>query len=136
MTMGGIELARPTKRTEALVGKLEYAFSLGCTVTEACLHAGISRDTYYEWCKADTKLSDRMTELKETPVLIARDTVIKGIKKDPDLALKFLERRKKDEFSTKSEQDINVHLPQPILGAASTKIIEAEQPKKIEENNG
>lgn len=97
---------RPTKRTVELVGKLEYAFALGCSVTEACLYAGISRDTYYEWCKADTKLSDRMEELRESPILIARETVIKGIKRDPDLALKFLERRKKDEFSTKTENDI------------------------------
>lgn len=109
-------MARPTKRTEVLVGKLEYAFSLGCTVTEACLYAGISRDTYYEWCKADAKLSDRMDELRESPILIARESVIKGIKTDPDLALKFLERRKKDEFSTKTETDLRVkELPKPIM---------------------
>ena len=109
-------MARPTKRTEALVGKLEYAFALGCSVTESCLYADISRDTYYEWCKTDTKLSDRMEELRESPILIARETVIKGIRRDPDLALRFLERRKKDEFSTKVENDIHIkELPRPIM---------------------
>lgn len=126
-------MARPTKRSEELVSKLEYAFALGCSVTEACLYAGISRETYYKWCKEDLTLSDRMEELKETPILIARDTVIKGIRNDPDLALKFLERRKKDEFSTKQEHDHRIkELPKPILGGASvhlddssTEVIEA-----------
>ena len=108
-------MARPTKRSAELVGKLEYAFSLGCNVTEACLYADIDRSTYYEWCKEDDKLSNRMEELRETPILIARDSVIKGIKTDPDLALKFLERRKKDEFSTKTENETTLILPTPIL---------------------
>ena len=124
-------MARPTKRSEELVNKLEYAFSLGCSVTEACLYADISRETYYKWCKVDESLSDRMEELRENPILIARESVIKGIKTDPDLALKFLERRKKDEFSTKTENEHKVILPQPIFGGKSIeepkrKVIEAE----------
>lgn len=124
-------MARPTKMTPELVGKLEYAFALGCSTTEACLYADIDRSTYYDWCKQDKTLSDRMEELKETPVLIARDTVIKGIRRDPDLALKFLERRKKDEFSTKSESTLTVQMPQPILGSESRKVIDVETTKEV-----
>lgn len=110
-------MARPTKRSKELIAKLEYAFSLGCTVTEACIYADIARDTFYVWCKDDPKLSDRLMELRETPILIARDTVIKGIKRDPDLALKFLERRKKSEFSLRQEMTgkDGKDLPTPIL---------------------
>lgn len=126
-------MARPTKRSTELVNKLEYAFSLGCSVTEACLYADISRETYYKWCKEDPKLSDRLEELKEMPILIARDTVIKGIKRDPELALKFLERRKKDEFSVKSESTVTHVLPQPILGGESKQIVEGETVEKVDD---
>ena len=121
-------MARPTKRTKELVGKLEYAFSIGATVTEACLYADISRDTYYEWTKADKELSDRFTELQSNPIFIARESVYKGIQKDPDLALKFLERKKSDEFSTKSQQDLHIkELPKPLLGGNSVSANHSNQ---------
>lgn len=40
---------------------------------------------------------------KQNPFLHARKSIFKGIKKDPDLALKFMERKKKDEFSTRTD---------------------------------
>jgi len=66
-----------------------------------------------------------MEELRESPILIARETVIKGIRRDPDLALRFLERRKKSEFSLRTEltgKD-GKDLPVPILGSASINVI-------------
>lgn len=96
-------MARPSKLTEELVGKLEYAFSIGCTVSEACIYADISRDTYYAWKNENPALSDRFELLREKPVLMAREEVIKGLKGNPDLALKFLERRNKAEFSLRQE---------------------------------
>lgn len=94
---------RPTKMTNLLVKKLEEAFSLGASDAEACFYAGISKQTLYDFEKKNPKFSDRKTQLKERPILLARQTVIKGIQKDPDLALKFLERRKKEEFSLRQE---------------------------------
>jgi hypothetical protein len=41
--------------------------------------------------------------LKENPVLIARTSVTKHMRDNGDLAIKFLERKKKDEFSLRSE---------------------------------
>ena len=44
-------VGRPQKLTDEIVGKLIYAFQKDFNVTEACDYAGISRDTYYDWCK-------------------------------------------------------------------------------------
>lgn len=109
-------MARPTKRTPELIGKLEYAFTIGASINEACFYAGIHKDTYYDWVKKEPELSDRFEALRESPIFVARESVMKGVKRDPDLALKFLERKKKDEFSTKTENDIRVkELPKPIM---------------------
>jgi hypothetical protein len=115
-------MARPTKRTEALVNKLEYAFSIGATVKEACLYADISRETYYKWTEIDKELSDRLEDLRENPIFVARESVFNGMKKDPDLALKFLERKLKKEFSLRQEltgADGKEFIP--ILGAMTKK---------------
>lgn len=96
-------MARPTKLTPELVGKLEYAFTIGASIEEACFYADIHKDTYYDWKKKNPELSDRFDQLRENPIFIARETVVKGIKNDPRLAMDFLSRKKKDEFSQRSE---------------------------------
>lgn len=103
--------------TPETVGKLEYAFSIGCSIPEACFYAGIHKDTYYEWVKKDKDLSDRFEGLRENTILVARESVMKGVKRDPDLALKYLERKKKDEFSLRQEMTgkDGKELPTPII---------------------
>lgn len=102
----GSRMARPTVMTPEVIDKLEYAFSLGCSDNEACLHAGIAVQTLYKYQEREPAFLERKLLLKDSPIFLARQTVLKGIQRDPDLALKFLERRKKDEFSTKTESDI------------------------------
>ena len=68
-----------TKLDDITVKKLEEAFAMDCTVGEACLFAGISRQTYYTWIKENPELLDRFEHLRETPVLKARSTIIKGL---------------------------------------------------------
>lgn len=46
--------------------------------------------------------------------MIARNTLIKGIQTDPDLALKYMERKKKDEFSLKQEVEHSGNSEKPI----------------------
>lgn len=116
-------MARPSKRTPELVSKLEYAFSIGATVKEACLYADISRDTYYKWCEGDSRFSDRMEQLQEHTIFVARESVYKGMKRDPKLALDYLKSKKRDEFGNNSTE-INIHMPQPILGSQSRKVID------------
>jgi len=97
------------------VNKLEEAFAMGCTDLEACLFAEITKKTLYNYQDKNPEFIHRKEALKETPVLKARQSVIKGFAEDSNLALKYLERKKRDEFSLKTEQDIKVELPTPIM---------------------
>ena len=89
---------RPTKMTPETIRKLEQAFSLGCTDLEACLFADIGKSTLYDYQEENPEFAERKARLKENPVLLARKSVVEALEGDPDLALKFLERKKKDEF--------------------------------------
>lgn len=102
---------RPTKVDDLVVKKLEEAFALGATDAEACFYAGISKQCLYDYEKKKPEFSDRKAALKERPILLARRSVVEGIEKDPALALKFLERKKRDEFSLRSEHEVK----QPVI---------------------
>ena len=109
-------MARPTKITNQTLGKLREAFLMGCSDQEACLNADINPDTLYEYQKKTPGFTEEKEYLKNNPVLIARKTVVDHLKDDPGLALKYLERKKKDEFSTKQGLDIiTTTLPVPII---------------------
>ena len=97
-------VGRPTVVTPDVVDKLEYAFSIGCTDIEACLHANISRATLYNYQNANPDFLDRKEELKETLVLKARKVVSDSIDKDDKgMSQWYLERKKKSEFSVRQE---------------------------------
>lgn len=103
MSESNSEVGRPTVMTPANIQKLEEAFLLGCSDLEACLYANISKTALYRYQEEHPEFTERKELLKETPVFKARKSVVDSVSSDPDLALKFLERKKKDEFSTKSE---------------------------------
>lgn len=94
---------RPSVMTQEIVTKLEHAFVYDSSVEEACLYAGISRNTYYEFVKHYPDFQDRVETLRHAPYLMARRTLIAAAEHDADLALKILERRRKTEWSTRSE---------------------------------
>lgn len=98
------------KRNDKVISKLEDAFKMGCSNIEACLHAEISQRTLYRWIEEDEELKHRFEELKETVILKARKTIFDNIQ-DPQTARWLLERKKKDEFSTKIEQSIEGAVP-------------------------
>lgn len=101
-------VGRPSKISEEKIKKLEEAFAMDCSVREACFSAWISIQTMYNWQEQNKELFERLELMRETPVFIARKSVIDNMKKDWDLALKYLERKKKLEFSTKQEIDQNI----------------------------
>lgn len=115
------DVGRPLEFTTEVVRKLEEAFALDATVTEACFYAGISRDTYYRHTKEDKELSDRFEALRSNPVMLARQSVVAGIKTDPDLALKYLERKNKAEFSLRSELTGAEGKPLIVVGEVADK---------------
>ena len=52
-------------------------------ITDTCVYAGISQRTYYYWIEEDEKLLQEIEAAKRFAFLIAKRTVIKGIKDNP-----------------------------------------------------
>lgn len=97
-------VGRPTVMTAEVVSKLEYGFMRGLNVTECCHYADISRQTYYEYLEKNPGYSDRIEELRSYPAAKAKLNVVEAIENgDTDLSKWWLERKNKDEFSTKQE---------------------------------
>jgi hypothetical protein len=96
------KIGRPTVITDEVLRKLEEVFALGGTDEEACFYADISTTTLYEYQKGNEEFSERKNRLKQKPFLKARQSIIKGLD-DSEFALKYMERKKKDEFSTRFE---------------------------------
>lgn len=90
-------VGRPTKMTPETVTKLEQAFAIDCSVEEACSYADISRNTFYEWLKRNPEYQDRIDELRQMPLLKARQTVVNSLT-DPNHAFRYLEKKRRKEF--------------------------------------
>lgn len=95
---------RPTVMTPDVVSKLEQAWSMGCSDLEACLFADISKQTLYDYQAKYPEFVDRKERLKESLVLKARSVIANSLNnKDENTAKWYLERKKKNEFGTRTE---------------------------------
>ena len=109
MAKDGTNRGRPTKMTNQLVNKMEYGFMKGLNDTECCIYAGISRQTFYEYCAKNPDFVDKKELLKSNPSTKAKLNIVEAIENgDADLSRWWLERRNKDEFSLKQEVEANV----------------------------
>lgn len=88
--------------TPEVLAKLKMAFLIGATDEEACCFADISVNTFYDYQARTEGYAQEKAKWKQTPILKARQSLINGLT-DPELALKYLERKKKDEFSLRQE---------------------------------
>lgn len=89
---------RPTIMTPDTLAKLEMAFSIDATVGEACSSANISPDAFYDYLKKNPKFSDRIADLREQPVLKARNTVVAKLGESYANSMDYLKRKKRLEF--------------------------------------
>lgn len=107
---------RPTSMTPEVVLKLEQAFAIDATVEEACSYADIARNTFYEYLKKNPEFQDRIDELRQRPVLKARQTIARSLD-IPQHAQWYLTRKKKAEFAERTELTgaDGKDLPVPIL---------------------
>lgn len=80
-----------------VVGKLESAFAIGADITRACAHAGINRDTYYEYIKRHPEKADKFKQLRNKPILKALNTIVANLD-DPRTAKWYLQKKLPDEF--------------------------------------
>ena len=105
----GNEVGRPPVITESVVRKLEKAFMAGLSDRQACASVGIGRQTLYDYCKDNPEFSDRKEDLKKMPAIHAQIAIAKAVKTDPNMALKYLERKERKEWAPPTvKQDINV----------------------------
>lgn len=88
------------------IAKLELAFAGGHSDAEACLIAGINQRTLTRYEDKNPEFAEQKELLKNTPILKARQTLNKAIETNADIAFKFLERKKRDEFGVKTEIDV------------------------------
>lgn len=101
---------RPTVFTDEVINKLAQAFSLGCPVSEAIFHAGISLQTFYNNAPVGSDLFEYFMEQKNKPILLARQTVINDAKR-PEGARWLLERKLPKEFGAKLLGDESSPIP-------------------------
>ncbi len=103
------KVGRPTVMTDAVIGKLEELFARGLSDREACLVADVNPSTLYAYCNSHPDFAERKELLKEQPKLQAKLNVEREIQEgNVDISKWYLERKAKDEFSTKQEIDTDV----------------------------
>lgn len=112
------KVGRPTVMTEAVLFKLETLFAQGLSDREACLIADISTSAFYNYCEENPDFKERKELLKDKPKIKAKLNIAESIEKgDIDDSKWYLERKAKDEFSTKQEiaGDINISKLEDLL---------------------
>lgn len=107
---------RPTERNEEVNRKIEEAAALGASIEEIAMYCGVHRATLYRWIQDDSELRDRIEELKERPILKARQTVVQSLG-DANHAFKYLEKKRKQEFGPTLE----------LSGELTSKIISVDE---------
>ena len=99
----------PTKVTPAAIAKLEQAYSNDMTDEEACLYAGISTTSLYNYQKKNPEFVERKQHLKNALALHAKNNIAKKIHKgDESISKWWLERRRKEDYSTRAETKTNI----------------------------
>ena len=105
----GNKVGRPSVMTEDVLQKLEYAFMRGLSDVEACLYADIAPSTLYNYCNEHPDFLERKEELKQHPTAKAKLNVAEEIENgNVEQSKWWLERKAKDEFSTKQEVKADV----------------------------
>lgn len=98
------KVGRPPVINDEKLKKLREAFMMGCTDDEACLYAEIEPRTFYNFQKWNEEFIQQKEHWKNNPILKARKVVFDKIEAgDENTAKWYLERKAKQEFSTKTE---------------------------------
>ncbi len=120
---------RPRRIDMTTLLKLDVAFSMGMTPTQACMFADkLPRSTFYDWLKNNPDYSDRIEDLKSYPIMKAKTTIFQNLS-DVDVAKWYVEHKCSEEFSTKQKI---VYTEQPMPEASQIESILKEINKDIE----
>lgn len=109
---GSNPVGRPSVMTDEVLRKLEEAFAFGASDLEACFYADISKTALYEYQSKHPEFTERKEKLKERPILLARQKVVKELTTDVKNAQWYLERKSPD---FRPKQSLAVENPQQAL---------------------
>ncbi len=104
-------VGRPVVITDAIQNQLKQAYLVGATDDEACLVVGIAPSTLYKFQERNPSFLEQKRLWKRSPVFRAKATIIRNLD-NVDVAKWYLERRAKEEFS--SRQEIGATTDTPI----------------------
>lgn len=93
--------AKNNKATPERLELIKNAARFGCTDKEIALYAEIDKQTIYNWERDFPLLKVLIDQWKDTPLLKARQTIIKNLDKDEN-AKWYLERKTKGEFANQN----------------------------------
>lgn len=103
---------------------------MGGTDAEACLYAGITPKTLYNFLQKDPRFAEHRKQLKELPTLKARKTVVESLDQ-VDSAWKWLEKKDPD-FANKNQVTHTFEVKQ-ITPTAAKIIKEADERLLLED---
>lgn len=89
---------RPSKMTPEVLRKIEEVAALDGSIAEMAYYADVHVDTIYAYMAQNKGFSERIAKLREKPVLMARQRVIKGVNESYANAIDYLKRKKRLEF--------------------------------------
>lgn len=78
------------------------AVAIGASFKEICYYADVPEDALKKFLEQNPRVSESLDLLAQRPILRARQTLDKAIGEDPAMALRFLERKRPEEFAPSS----------------------------------
>lgn len=109
------------KDEKIVTAKLEEAAAFDASIEECCFYADISRDSYDRYLHVHPEIRARLAALREKPVLLARQTVVKKLPESYGNAMDYLSRKRKSEFSQRTE-DLSVNISMSISPEERVKL--------------
>lgn len=82
--------------------KCKEVAALDGTIPEMAFYCDVSRQTIYNWFKADQVFAEEIERLRQNPILKARRTIVEALA-EPENAKWYLSRKQKKEFAERQE---------------------------------
>lgn len=121
---------RPTVMTPDVLQKLEDSFTNAFTDEMACLYAGVSTTTLYDYCVEHPKFAERKEVLKRTPDLAAQKKLVEDAAGSVSGARWWAEHKMSD-FIPKSKIDHGVIKTQDVTQTEGMKEIAREYEDRL-----
>jgi hypothetical protein len=127
-----VKITKPVKFTDEVSAKLEHAAAIDADWEDMAFYAEISKSTLYNWLASIDGLKERLDALKNKPILKARKVLVDNLDKGKvETAKWYLERKKKDEFSARTEQKHDGEVTFVINEGSEDKPMESASQSKV-----